>query len=137
MHEGIGDGGLGEVRPRGEGLGIRELDADHQAAAADLGHVRVARRGLTQAVEQAVAEGFGPGGQALVLEHVEGRERGRARHRVAAVGAAVAPGGNRFSSSREARMPDSGMPEAMPLAMTTMSGRTPLHSVAKKRPVRP
>ena len=36
------------------------------------------RQLLTQAVEQAVAEGFRAGGQALVLEHVEGRERGRA-----------------------------------------------------------
>ena len=34
-------------------------------------------------------------------------------------------------------MPESGMPDAMPLAMTTMSGRASYHSVAKKRPVRP
>ena len=61
-----------------EGFGIRELDADHQAAAADLGHVRVAGRGRAQAVEQAMAQGLGAGGQPLLLEHVEGRERGRA-----------------------------------------------------------
>ncbi len=34
-------------------------------------------------------------------------------------------------------MPDSGSPEAMPLAITMMSGVTPQCSIAQNRPVRP
>ena len=34
-------------------------------------------------------------------------------------------------------IPDSGMPDAMPLAMTRMSGGAPVHSLAQMRPVRP
>ena len=34
-------------------------------------------------------------------------------------------------------MPDSGSPEAMPLAITMMSGITPQCSIAQNRPVRP
>ena len=46
-------------------------------------------------------------------------------------------GVNLSINERRAMMPESGMPDAMPLAMTTMSGTAPVHSDAKNLPVRP
>ena len=48
-----------------------------------------------------------------------------------------APVGQRSISARRRTMPPSGRPEAMPLANSTTSGRTPKASAANGRPVRP
>ena len=48
-----------------------------------------------------------------------------------------APTFQRAIRSARAAMPLNGKPEAIPLAMTRMSGSTPLCSSANQRPVRP
>ena len=78
MGEGLGEDGLGEVGAGGQGLGIGELDTDHQAAAADLRDAGMAGGRLAQTAEKPMAQRLGAGDQALVLEHVEGCQRRRA-----------------------------------------------------------
>ena len=57
--------------------------------AAHVGDDRVARRDVAQAGQQHVADGLRVVHQPFLLDHVERRERGRARHRGPAVGRAV------------------------------------------------
>ena len=82
-----------EARPL-EGVGrvvVGQVDADHQAAAADLADQRLRRLQRREAVEQVGADGGRVGGQA-VLDEVERGVRRGARDGVAAERRAVAAG---------------------------------------------
>ena len=115
-----------------------ELDADHEALAADVGDQRR---------EAAAAAGRRPAKRLLAalggvldqaaLEQLDRGQRGGAGHRVAAEGRAVRAGSPGSSSSARATIAPSGMPEAMPLAVSRMSGSTPQCSTAHILPVRP
>ena len=86
-----------------------------------------------------VAHGSGVRNEALVLEHVEDRERRRARDRVAAEGArrtsSRAP--NRSTMSARVMTAATGWPLPIGLPSVTMSGTTPQREKPHSSPVRP
>ena len=92
-----------------------------------------------QAGQELVAALAGVGDEALVLDHVERRVGRRARRRrCRRTSRRGCPGGQlRHAARGRARIPDSGSPEAMPLAMTRMSGSTSQCWTANISPVRP
>ena len=81
---------LGDGRDAG---GIVELGAHHQAETAHLGDDAVLLLQLADAGLQLLAAGDHVGEERRVRHDLDGGERGRAPHRVAAVRAAVAAGG--------------------------------------------
>ena len=118
--------------------GLDQLDRDHQAEAAHVADGRVAGLQRAQPGEELLAALARVGDEALVLDDVEGGVGRGTGHDVAAVRAAVGARVASGSSARcRARIPDSGSPDAMPLAMTRMSGSTSQCRTANISPVRP
>ena len=119
-------------------LGRVELDAEHQALAADVADEPVEALDQRPQPGQRLLAARGGVGDEAALEQVDRRQGRGAGDRVAAVRRAVRArrpttrGGRRGRSS-----PPSGMPEAMPLAVSRMSGSTPQCSTAHIFPVRP
>ena len=71
--------------------GLDQLDGLHEAAAADVADAGVVGDFMASSrVAEGGAELLGPADEAAALDQVDGGDRGRARHRVAAVGAAQA-----------------------------------------------
>ena len=138
--EDLGLDPLGQVRVGRAAVALSrldELEREHQPEAAHVADRGVLGGQRSEAGEELGATLAGVGDEALVLDDVERRVRRRAGDDVAAVRAAVAARRQAAMSSRRARMPDSGRPEAMPLAMTRMSGSTSQCCTANISPVRP
>ena len=118
------------------GLAGVELDADHQALAADV--VDEAREAVDERPQA---------GQGLVAAAPAFAMRPPSRRAIVSIIAASATGlppyvepwvpGPQFITSARAIIAPIGMPEAMPLAVRRMSGSTPQCSIAHIFPVRP
>ncbi len=76
-------------------------------------------------------------GHEPALEQLDGGQQRRAGDRIAAVRRAVRAGAPVHQLGARHDRAEMGMPEAMPLAASSMSGSTPQCSMAHMRPVRP
>ena len=120
--EGLVQDALGQVGARRQLRPLRKLDPDHQPSPSHLGDAAVPFGRL-----RTPASRRSPWRAALARSPSDSITSSVAT--AAAQATALPPyvppwepGGNRSSSSRRAMMPESGMPEAIPLAMTRMSG---------------
>ena len=126
-------GRLGGGDHLGRGVG-RQVEADQQALAADLGDPRVGG----ETVAELLAEHGDVLEQVVVLDRADHGERGGAGDRVAAERGAVVAGLRAGRRPRRAPMQAPiGKPPPRPLATVTMSGATPSRGGRTTAPVRP